>query len=129
VRRHFEFDRIREAYLRMARDAKFRPAAPGDGFGTVLLSDEQAKDEARLEAEATKYATEFIEEENTRKFNIGVSNGVTNRAFAYTIEAARLLCGMGDSALYAKKLLQFAIDDIERAENAGELSPNRPFGQ
>jgi hypothetical protein len=43
--------------------------------------------------ETTAYALKFNEEENELTFSIGCSNFRTNRAFIWTIEAARALAG------------------------------------
>ena len=71
--------RYREAYLRMAKDARYRPQAPGDGIGHVSLSKKQAADPERLEREATSYALKFNEEENEHTFWIGCSDLVEDR--------------------------------------------------
>jgi len=64
-------------------------------MGHVSLSKEQAADpEERLQREATAYALKkFNAEENERVFWIGCSDFSTNRAFIWTIEAARALAG------------------------------------
>ena len=84
--------RFAQTYLMMAR-AGYRPAAPNDGFGTIMLSTEQLKDRERLYLEAVKYALKFNREEDTDSFWIGCSDYDTNRAFVLCIEAARLLAG------------------------------------
>lgn len=86
-----EYDRICEAYLRMAREAKYRPAAPSDGFGNIQLSKSELEDEYRLAKEAGKYANQFLKEENEHSFYFGRSNWPTNRAFVYAIQGARRL--------------------------------------
>ena len=70
-------DRIREAYIEMARLANHRPRAP-----------EGARRDDDLQDEAAAYAREFIAEEQTMGFDIGISDYTTNRALVYTIEAA-----------------------------------------
>lgn len=113
-------ERIREAYLRMVHEARYRPAAPSDGFGYIQLSEEELADPLCLEQEAGEYADRFLKEENGLEFHIGCSNYATNRAFVFTIEAARLLCA-GDGAQHAMKLLQMAIADIQSTEERGEI--------
>ena len=109
-----ERDRIREAYIRMAKEANYRPAAPGDGFGSVDLTATELKDEAVLNAEAARYAEEFIRQEDSLSFYVGVSNWETNMALVYTIEAARLLCsGVADTL--ALRLLDMARVAVARA--------------
>jgi hypothetical protein len=39
--------RFCEAYLRMAEEARYRPQAPGDGFGHVCLTKAQVADPER----------------------------------------------------------------------------------
>jgi hypothetical protein len=106
--------RFREAYLRMANEARYRPQAPSDGCGNIQLTPEEYQDPDRLEQEASAYATRFLKEENTLKFGIGCSDYQTNRAFMFAIEAARLLAGGLGSEPYAIKLLKLAIEDVER---------------
>jgi hypothetical protein len=103
--------RLREAYLKMA--PFYRPGAPGDGMGSVDLTEEEVRDPDRLHAEATAYALAFRQEEDTRSFWIGVSDFGTNQAFLWTIEAARLLAGGNNKG--ALKLLKLAEGQIKEA--------------
>jgi hypothetical protein len=109
-----EHERIQEAYLLMAGEAKYRPAAPGDGCGGIDLSPRELKDPRLLAEEAIRYASAFIKEEDSLQFHIGVSNYSTNRALVLTIEAARLLCGALDDER-ALKLLRMAASEVESA--------------
>jgi hypothetical protein len=113
-----EFDRIREAYLAIAKRVRYRPQAPSDGFGNIQLTEKEILDQARLESEASEYAKRFLEEEDRRTFHIGVSNFATNRAFVYTIEAAKLLCGTTASLPLVRKLLEMALDDVKQTDRA-----------
>src|ERR1035441_6575044 len=82
-----EHDEIREAYLQMAEKARYRPQAPSDGMGGILLSLKELNDQSILEKEADAYAQRFAEQERTRSFYIGVSNQlIADHAFVYTIE-------------------------------------------
>ena len=104
-----EFARIVEAYKAMADEARYRPAAPGDGCGSVSLSKEECRDQELLHEEARRYARRFIETENDGgEFRIGVSNYDTNRALVYVIEAARSLCGAQDDL--ARDLIKMAAE-------------------
>jgi hypothetical protein len=105
------FQRFREAYLRMAKDAKYRPQAPGGGH--VDLSRGELRDKARLDREASEYAIRFAAEEDTLKFWTGVTDFETNRAFVWTIEAARALAGAHPKL--ALKLLEMAAEDVRQA--------------
>ena len=102
--------RYATAYLEMARVARYRPQAPEDGFGNVLLSQEQCKDPDRLERETLDYVKRFVAEEDERMFRIGCTNFATNRAFIWVLEAARSLCGGADDL--ALQLLEMAVQEI-----------------
>jgi hypothetical protein len=95
-------DRIREAYIEMARQADYRPRAP-----------EGARRDDDLQDEAAAYAKKFIAEELTTKFGIGVSDYTTNRALVYTIEAARCMCAGAFGADCAVKLLEMALKEAK----------------
>lgn len=107
-----EADRIVEAYLRMAKEAKYRPAAPSDGFGHITISKTALANQARLAAEADAYARKFIAEEDSLSFWIGCSNWKTNRAFVFAIEAARLMAGAAPKRLITK-LLEMALEEVK----------------
>ena len=113
--KQIEHDRVCKAYVQMARNAKYRPQAPSDGLGSILLSKEELEDRQRLSNEASDYADRFFKEEDTLQFHIGCSDYETNRALVYTIEAARLLCAGGPSRLRALKLLEMAVEDVKQA--------------
>jgi hypothetical protein len=106
--------RYAETYLMMAR-AKYRPAAPSDGFGNIQLSDDEFRDPSRLYLEAVKYAVTFCREEDGDRFYIGCSNFSTNRAFILLIEAARLLAGGNEGNSYALQMLRLASAEIKAA--------------
>jgi hypothetical protein len=108
-------NRFREAYLQMAKEARYRPKALGDGCGNVSLTATEAADPERLQREARAYAATFDGEEDERRFFIGCSDFRTNRAFVYTIEAARALAA-AESDL-AIKLLTMAIQEIKHAQS------------
>ena len=107
--------RFAQAYLMMA-DAKYRPAAPSDGYGNIQLTGEQYEDRNRLYLEAVTYAMKFASvEDGTMDFHIGCSNYNTNRAFVFCIEAARLLAGGSEGDKYADHLLRLAREEIAAA--------------
>jgi hypothetical protein len=103
-----------DAYIRMATEAHYRPAAPGDGFGGIYLDADQLADPSRLQAEALDYAKRFEAEEDTCQFQIGCCDFSNNRAFVYTIEAARLLCSGIGGHEPARKLLMMAEREVEK---------------
>ena len=110
MRNEVERKRIVEAYLKMADVARYRPAAPGDGMGSVYLTEEEIADPVRLSAEAAKYAQDFLSQEDSH-FTIGVSDSSTNRALVYAIEAARALCSPAPDLAIA--LLQMAVEETK----------------
>jgi hypothetical protein len=111
---HAPLVRFIEAYLEMADKANYRPGAPNDGWGNIVgLTVEELKDRERLEMEALEYAICFQAEENSANFliRIGTSNYITNKAFFWSIEAARCLSA-GIANDVALKLLQMATDEV-----------------
>jgi hypothetical protein len=121
---HVKFDRPRlerfyEAYLAMAEEARYRPAAPGDGCGHVYLTRAELRDPKQLEEEAVTYAVGFSNEEDTLKFYIGCTNFSTNRAFVWAIEAARNLAGGDAGNKTAIKLLEMAAAEVKRQQRGG----------
>ena len=109
-------DRIRDAYLQMAKRARFRPQAPSDGFGNVQLTEGEIADQERLEKEATTYAERFVEQEKNLHFRIGTGDWTNARALVCAIEAAKALCGGASSMDLAIKLLEMATAEARDAE-------------
>jgi hypothetical protein len=103
---------IAAAYRRMAREARYRPAAPSDGFGniTVPLRD------LDLDAEVEAYAEHWWKEEDGRSFWIGCANFPARPAMIYCIEAARLLCAHRLARRYATRLLRMALAELKALE-------------
>lgn len=99
------------AYRDMAARARYRPAAPGDGFGHIIVSAAGLD----LDAECEAYARGWAAEEDTLQFTIGCCNFDTRPATVYAIEAARNLCGGAAGNDVARRLLQMAIDALDRA--------------
>ena len=60
-----DYARVREAYTRMAEQARYRPAAPSDGFGNGILSEQELPDRDILEEEAPGTPLSLTAEENT----------------------------------------------------------------
>lgn len=106
-------NRIADAYRQMAADAKYRPAAPGDGWGGISLDRDQLADANILADESLRYAEKLLREEDGHQFWIGCSCFDTVRAFVYTIEAARCLCAGTDFENVAGKLLRMALAELE----------------
>jgi hypothetical protein len=101
-------ERFRQAYLQMARQANYRPQAPSDGFCNIQLTPTELHDPDRLWLEATGYALHFSAEEDGHSFWIGCSDFRTNKAFMWSIEAARLLAAGDFGRDAALKLLRMA---------------------
>jgi hypothetical protein len=100
-------EQIAEAYRRMATEAHYRPAAPGDGVGNIAFPTA----ELVLEDEARQYAGQWTEEEHTGTFSVGVCNYPTRPATVFAIEAARAMCGAHDDL--ARDLLRMALAELD----------------
>lgn len=109
------FTRFCEAYIAMTMKALYRPFAPSDGLGHVTLSIKALYNPKVLDNEAKRYAIALLEEETTNKYFLGCTNFRENRAFVYTLEAARCLCGVAPKT--AITLLRMAIEEIEVQHN------------
>lgn len=104
------------AYLRMAREAKYRPGAPGDGMGGIYLTREQLASPDLLQREAERYAEDFYRREETGKLmGSCCCDGRAAKAFILTIEAAHLQCSGCDGFRPALKLLQMAAQEMRLA--------------
>jgi hypothetical protein len=120
-----EHDRIREAYFAMAK-AGYRPAAPGDGCGSISLTRKQLADPVRLEREAQAYADNYIKEEDRGQVWMGCADLRLAQAKVYAIEAARLLCGVvvpSSTGRYALKLLKLAQAELMPTLDLPKLNP------
>jgi hypothetical protein len=110
-----KFERFKEAYRQMAKLAKYRPAAPSDGFGNITRELDDPED---LEQESWRYAKRLYEQDEKALFEIhGCSNFDTNRALIYLLEAAQILCS-GSRDDLALKLLNMAIKDIKTKDSS-----------
>jgi hypothetical protein len=103
-----ELEQIEAAYRAMAREARYRPAAPSDGLGNITVPEA----ELDLDAEARGYAERWWAEEDEGTFLIGCANWSERVAMIYAVEAARLCCGGFDSRRYALRLLQMAVREL-----------------
>jgi hypothetical protein len=113
MRHETEHKRIVEAYIKMAEVAHYRPAAPGDGMGSVDLTEDELENPERLSEEAASYADDFIKQEDSH-FRIGVSDASTNRALVYAIEAARALCSPDPDL--ALSLFKMAVEETKESK-------------
>lgn len=101
-------DSFQQAYIQMAKEANYRPAAPNDGFGNITGP-------SSVELESALYASWFEAEDNLRDFYIGCCDLRTARAFVWVVEAARQLSGGEPGNATTVKLLKMATKEIERA--------------
>jgi hypothetical protein len=69
-----------------------------------------------LRREATKYAKEFLSQDDAMEYPMGCPNGAVNKAFFYVIQAAHLLCSDYEGNWLAPELLKMAIEEIEAAK-------------
>lgn len=103
------FIQIIDAYATMSDEARYRPAAPSDGFGNIPVPET----ELDIEQEQLSYARKWWKDEDSRSYWIGCPSFQHRPAMIYTIEAARLIAGTDSER--AKVLLQMAIDEIDAA--------------
>ena len=109
-----ELERIAETYEYMAREAKYRPAAPGDGVGNTDLTLRQLADSRLLREEAMRYACEFTRQEEAGQFWLGVIDNMTNRAVVLLVEAIRVLAGGRGLEALALHLVKMAEAEVRR---------------
>lgn len=102
-------EQIEDIYRRLAKEGRYRPAAPSDGMGGVLVPEE----ELDLDAEAADYAERWRAEEDSGRYHIGSCSKDDRPAFIFSIEAARLIAG-GGSSDHAARLLRLAADGLDR---------------
>jgi hypothetical protein len=101
------FTPIQKAYRVMANRCRYRPAAPSDGMGNVVVPLE----ELDLPTEADDYALKFRAEEDGLKFWIGCSDYTCATTMVLSIEAARA-CATGSRGLTVS-LLREALAEAE----------------
>src|SRR5215471_17903091 len=84
-----KWDRLLDAYRQMAERVSYRPGAPSDGFGHVTVPTP----ELEVSIEAREYCQHFLQEEDEDRYWVGNPDFRANRAFIWTLEALRLMCG------------------------------------
>lgn len=81
--------RLIDAYRQMAEKVQYRPGAPSDGFGNITVPTA----ELEVSIEAREYVQRFLDEEAANQYWIGNPDFRANRAFIWTLEALKLMCG------------------------------------
>jgi hypothetical protein len=99
---------IEDIYRRLAEEGRYRPAAPSDGMGGVLVPE----DELDLDAEAADYAERWRAEEDGGNHHVGSCSKNDGSAFIFSIEAARIIAGGGGSG-HAARLLRMAAAELD----------------
>ncbi|WP_416957791.1 hypothetical protein ACNKF0_09430 [Nocardioides sp. T5] len=102
------FEQVVDAYRRMASEVRYRPAAPSDGMGNMVMPEA----ELLLDEEAAAYARRWLAvEDDDGTFDVGTPDVDARPALVFTVEAARLTAG----AVFepAVQLLRMAADELE----------------
>lgn len=106
---------IRDAYLRMA--TAYRPGAPSDGFGQVLLDDNERTDPVRLEMEAWFEAARWYDDDERMEFTVhGCPDYRNIVAMWLALQAAQVCCG-GSHFRIIRRLLELAIEALPPEED------------
>lgn len=100
-------EQIKSAYRLMAKQALYRPTAPGDGFGNIIGPLD-------LEREAQRYLKRWWADENKMSFFVGCCDGKSRPATIFAIEAARMMCCGSFGNRVALRLLKLAVAEMER---------------
>lgn len=108
-------DQAVDAYRRMAREARYRPAAPSDGLGNITAP----LTTLNLATEAHAYAHAWRADEDAQSYPIGCPSFADRETLILLIEAARLLCGVKRHG--AATLLRMAIGNLEQAASTTEV--------
>lgn len=101
------YQQVIHVYARMAREAKYRPAAPGDGLGNITVPVA----ELDMKQEAAAYAAAWGREEQSMDFFLGCPSFGDRPALVFIVEAARLLNGVERKG--AAHLLRMALAELE----------------
>lgn len=101
------YEQVVRTYERLAREAKYRPTAPGDGLGNITVPVA----ELDLPAEAAAYAVGWGRDEQSMDFFLGCPSFDDRPALIFIVEAARLLNGVERKG--AAHLLRMALAELE----------------
>jgi hypothetical protein len=101
------FERYREAYKRMVYEAGYRPA---------VVEWVEPPVPAELEAEADKFATELLDQDDAMQFVIPACTSVGGQAaMAFLLHAAKAICAV-DYDLAAELILMAQGEIMQRLE-------------
>jgi hypothetical protein len=119
-------NQIENAYREMAHKARYRPAAPSDGFGNITVADSSLN----LLQEMADYAKQWWTEEDSCNFNIGCCDMSTRPATIFAIEAARQMCSGHLGRPTALRLLHLATEQLKSVmeEERGRTTGRRKAG-
>lgn len=99
---------VKQAYLDMVSKARYRPEAPNDGFGHIMLNNDSLDDPVRLEMEAMLAGRRFYEDDERVKFTL---HGCCDFRLAATmylaLQAAQLCCSGPHPSL--RTILELAL--------------------
>jgi hypothetical protein len=102
-------EQIKETYRRLVKEGKYAPAAPSDGFGTII-------GEQDTEAEAEQYISQWWEQEDDQAYYLGCPDFLARPALIFAVEGASLICGMNYEA--SINLFKLAISELEGLKSA-----------
>jgi hypothetical protein len=107
-------NQIEDTYRKMAAQAKYRPMAPGDGFGNITAELEDLD----VDAEAEQYVDYWWKDESRNDFTLGRCHHQNRPALIFMVEAARNLCA-GENKLAARllKLAQAELLAVRKLHN------------
>jgi hypothetical protein len=102
---------IKDAYLRMVSHAKYRPEAPSDGWGHILLSQEQVADTIRLEMEAWLASLRWHHEDEQLSFSVtGCPDYRCTATMYFALQAAQLCCSGPNPCI--RRVLELALEAL-----------------
>jgi hypothetical protein len=109
----------------MATEASYRPEAPDNGYGHILLSDAELADRMVLDTEARRFARRVNEQDENGKWIVeGCTDFMTSRAAVYALKAVQVLFSGRHGEQVAVKLLEMAVAEIEASRAAFTISTN-----
>lgn len=106
---------ISDAYRSMATQARYRPAAPSDGWGNITVPEEALD----IYKECASYVQQWMAEEDEHSFQVGCPSFEGRPALIFVVEAARAINGVNYEL--ARDLLRMAVAELENLGN-GALS-------